>query len=77
MTVEQARQYGAAFQVDDARSSAALLQHVGVAADSRNLAVLHRHRLPNGELRVHRDDLSVVQDEVGVGRPRARDEEKR
>ena len=68
MIVEQSRQHRLALQVHQLRLRPTLgFEHRGVQTHRRDPTVFHRNRFLNRELRVHRHDLPVMQNEVCIG----------
>ena len=66
--IHQARQHGPAMQVDDFGSGTALGFENGVVrADRRDLPRFDRNGLLNCEASVYRDDLTVIQNQIGIG----------
>ncbi|MDT4873183.1 hypothetical protein FQZ97_1084120 [compost metagenome] len=64
MGVDEARHQHLAAQVDHLGAGFFQPQHLGVAADRPDLAVLHRHGLLQGLAGLGGVDLGVVKDEI-------------
>ena len=76
--IDQARQDHLAGEVDDRRLRAACLQHVLVGADADQTVALDGQGLGNREVAIDRDDLPVMEDQVGfLGRRRRSVRERR
>jgi hypothetical protein len=74
--IDEPRQNGLALQVDTARRRSREFRRLRAAARRDDAAALHGHGIDNAELAVHRDDLSVFEQQVGLLRVRRRAEQK-
>ena len=76
--INQARDYGAALQIDHARVRSGHLAHVGRSAGSDDPVIANRQGLDGGEIGIHGEDFAVEQDRGGgLGVQQARGKEHR
>lgn len=71
--IDKARYDGLAAQIHQPGARPSQPENTGVAADLNNTAILDRHGRPDRELAVDRDDLPVVQDQIGARPGRSRE----